>query len=689
MNQSKIINLLNRVLNNTGRKLKKQDEWMYWSPFVSHHKPKLQINIQNQNWHCWVSNQGGRNLFQLLKKVGASREHFEELSELVDDLPRYKKTEDTKSIVKLPDEFKPLWNGNETIVKKHALNYLKKRCITSEDILKYNIGYCDEGIYSNRIIIPSYDTDGQLNFFVGRDFYNSTMKYKNSPTSKDIVGFELFINWDEPIVLCEGIFDAIAIKRNAIPLFGKTIPKSLMKKIYEKKVRQIYILLDNDAVNDSIKITDSLMRNGIKVYYVKLTDKDPSDMGFESVTNLIKVLRGMNIQALGPAEAEQMEGFKDALQANSMTIIRNRWFKATGAKGLNGAEVATLDTAGFADFRAKFSKVDSDQKLPVPIDVGGANVPRGPRSPEHQINFVVGGKGFTTMDGVPTNIKKKTVFIVEISSYQISYSKIFKPNFGVILNISHDHLERHKTFSNYVKTKLKLIFSMNKNDYAFLNKADPVFKNILKTKKLNSKIINVRNRLSNRDNNLIKNSYFNSLNNQQNLSFIIKICSILKVKKSIIFKVVNNFKPLNFRQEIIHDTKRLMIINDSKSTSFSSSINLLNNFQRIYWILGGLPKKGDKLNLEHNKNISKIYLYGEYKSFFIKFFKNKYKYSKFLNLEDAIKQVRIDIKKIDKEQKINLIFSPCSASFDRFKNFEERGKYFNYLVSRYKIKNVR
>ena len=288
-----------------------------------------------------------------------------------------------------------------------------------------------------------------------------------------------------------------------------------------------------------------------------------------------------------------------------------------------------------------------------------------------------------------TNIKKKTVFIVEISSYQISYSKIFKPNFGIILNISHDHLERHKTFSNYVKTKLKLIFSMNKNDYAFLNKADPVFKNILKTKKLNSKIINVRNRLSNRDNNLIKNSYFNSLNNQQNLSFIIKICSILKVKKSIIFKVVNNFKPLNFRQEIIHDTKRLMIINDSKSTSFSSSINLLNNFQKIYWILGGLPKKGDKLNLEHNKNISKIYLYGEYKSFFIKFFKNKYKYSKFLNLEDAIKQVRIDIKKIDKEQKINLIFSPCAASFDRFKNFEERGKYFNYLVNRYKIKNVR
>ena len=287
MNQSKIVNLLNRVLNNTGRKLKKQDEWMYWSPFVSHHKPKLQINIQNQNWHCWVSNQGGRNLFQLLKKVGASREHFEELAELVDDLPRYKKTEDTKSIVKLPDEFKPLWNGNETIVKKHALNYLKKRGITSEDILKYNIGYCDEGIYSNRIIIPSYDNDGQLNFFVGRDFYNSTMKYKNSPTSKDIVGFELFINWDEPIILCEGVFDAMAFRRNAIPLFGKTIMNNLKKKIIEYGVKTIYLSLDNDAIKESIEISEYFINNGIEVKMMEFDEKDPSETGFENLLYLI------------------------------------------------------------------------------------------------------------------------------------------------------------------------------------------------------------------------------------------------------------------------------------------------------------------------------------------------------------------------------------------------------------------
>ena len=114
------------------------------------------------------------------------------------------------------------------------------------------------------------------------------MKYKNPPVSKNVIGFDLFINWDEPIVLCEGVFDAIAIKRNAIPLFGKTVPKILMKKIYEKQVRTIYILLDRDALKDSIKMIDDFMKNGINVYFVDLEEGDPSDYGFEKTINLIK-----------------------------------------------------------------------------------------------------------------------------------------------------------------------------------------------------------------------------------------------------------------------------------------------------------------------------------------------------------------------------------------------------------------
>ena len=173
--------------------------------------------------------------------------------------------------------------------------YLMKRGITAKDVLKYGIGYCEEGLYANRIIIPSYDSTGNLNYFVGRSFYkDSTMKYKNPKVSKDIIGFDLFINWDLPIVLCEGVFDAIAIKRNAIPLFGKTIPKSLHKKIVEKKVQDIYIALDKDAISDSIKMVDMFLNEGRNVYMIDLDNGDPSSLGFTKFTSLMNNTQPIN-----------------------------------------------------------------------------------------------------------------------------------------------------------------------------------------------------------------------------------------------------------------------------------------------------------------------------------------------------------------------------------------------------------
>ena len=287
---NKLIYLIDITIGSKGQKLKKQNEYMYWSPFVSHHKPKLQINIITGKWHCWVSNGGGHNLFQLFKKVNATNDQFTELRGMVDETSYgYKSKEVRKEVkVELPKEFLSLVYKHPSPVYKNAMMYLHKRGITYEDILKYNIGYCDQGLYTNRVIIPSYDEDGQLNFFVGRDIFESKMKYRNSPTQKDIIGFDLFINWDEPIVLCEGPFDAIAIKRNVIPLFGKTILSKLKRKIIEKKVKSIYISLDTDAIGDSMKMVENFMNHNIDVYFVKLTEKDPSDLGFEKVTELLK-----------------------------------------------------------------------------------------------------------------------------------------------------------------------------------------------------------------------------------------------------------------------------------------------------------------------------------------------------------------------------------------------------------------
>ena len=279
-----LIILLEKVLKSRSKKLTKQDEYVFYSPFVNHYKPKLQINLETGKWHCWVSNTGGHNLFQLFKKVGASKDSYSKLSELGYSTKYKKRTNVTqeKEKIDLPKEFIPLWEKRNTPEYRNAMMYLKKRRITPRDIMKYGIGYCEDGLYRNRIIIPSYDSEGQLNYFVGRDFYDSTMKYKNPPVSKDIIGFDLFVNWDLPIVLCEGVFDAIAIKRNTIPLFGKNIPKSVQKKIIEKNIDMIYLCLDNDAIQDSVKIAGTLMDEGIDVKVIRLPDEeDPSSIGFE------------------------------------------------------------------------------------------------------------------------------------------------------------------------------------------------------------------------------------------------------------------------------------------------------------------------------------------------------------------------------------------------------------------------
>ena len=294
-----VINILDKALKSKGQSLKKSNEYMWWSPFITHHKPKLQVNVQTGKWHCWVSNQGGHNLFQLLKQVGAPRELFKELSDSIGGTYYTSdKKQDKQIILNLPKEAKPLWNGGDLLQKQHALNFLYKRGLDMSDILRYNLHYCLNGVYQNRIIIPSYDSDGILNYFVGRDFYKSTMKYKNPPIPKDIIGFDLYVDWGEPIILCEGVFDAMAIKNNTIPLFGKTILPKLEKKIVEKRVKNIVIVLDDDAFNDSLKMIEKFQNMGIKVDFVKLQGKDPSDLGYKKMIHHLNTSTEVNFKEL-------------------------------------------------------------------------------------------------------------------------------------------------------------------------------------------------------------------------------------------------------------------------------------------------------------------------------------------------------------------------------------------------------
>ena len=150
------------------------------------------------------------------------------------------------------------------------------------------MGFCDNGVYQNRIIIPSYDDNGLLNYFVGRSFMGDGMKYKNPNVSRDIIPFDWFIAWSYPIVLCEGVFDAISIRTNAIPMLSKNPSKSLLRKVFEKKVKTIYIALDDDAKKDAYRLSEFFRDFGIDTKVVNLPkDKDPNDLGFDKITNLI------------------------------------------------------------------------------------------------------------------------------------------------------------------------------------------------------------------------------------------------------------------------------------------------------------------------------------------------------------------------------------------------------------------
>ena len=279
------------------------------------------------------------------------------------------------------------------------------------------------------------------------------------------------------------------------------------------------------------------------------------------------------------------------------------------------------------------------------------------------------------------NITNKTIFVIEASSYQLEYSKLFKTNIAAILNISADHLERHKTLKNYIKAKFKLIRNQTKKDYAILNTNNFYIKRATRFKKFLPKIIKIQKHIDNKTLKKINNPYFNTEGNKENLFFVLHISKILKIKKNILFRTLNNFKGLKYRQQIIYQSKNLTIINDSKATSFSSSESLLKSLSNVYWIVGGLAKKGDKFLLQKNdcKNF-KVYIFGKNKVFFINHLKQKIKLESFFDLKSLVNKVFQDIK-VDKSHK-TILFSPAAASFDNFKNFEDRGIYFNSLVKK-------
>jgi len=278
---------------------------------------------------------------------------------------------------------------------------------------------------------------------------------------------------------------------------------------------------------------------------------------------------------------------------------------------------------------------------------------------------------------------KKCIFILEASSYQLQYSRLFRSKHAAILNISPDHLERHNNIENYTRIKSRIFFAQNSSDYSYINltnKYSKLIKNIFKAKKLKSKLISINK--SNCDFLLkkINNKYFRSTGNIENLAFAYAIAKNLKINDKIVVRALNKFKGLPHRQETILSNNKLLCINDSKATSFDACLQSLLNYNNIYWIVGGLPKYQDHFYLKNvKKKIVKAYIVGKNTSFFRKKIRNDITYTISKNIRNAVGSICKDLKS-NENSKSTILLSPAAASFDQFNNFENRGNHFKNLI---------
>jgi DNA primase len=277
MINSSVIETLSKLFKQKPHIQKGGAEILVFCPNCNHHKRKLNINTTTGFYQCWIGcGFSGKSFTSLLKKLKASSEYYQILCK---NKTRVSYVSEEKKTLILPDEFKPLCKSSGDVIYKHALNYCFKRNLSIHEIVRYNIGYCASGQFANRIIVPSYDKDGNLNFYCGRDFYNSKLKYRLCDGSKDIIGFELFTDFNKPITIVEGPFDALSVKYNVVPLFGKTMSRKLKMKLMEYRPPYVNVLLDNDALGSSLKICDFLISNDIEARLILLDGKDPNEIG--------------------------------------------------------------------------------------------------------------------------------------------------------------------------------------------------------------------------------------------------------------------------------------------------------------------------------------------------------------------------------------------------------------------------
>ena len=283
------------------------------------------------------------------------------------------------------------------------------------------------------------------------------------------------------------------------------------------------------------------------------------------------------------------------------------------------------------------------------------------------------------------NVKKNNFLIIEASSFQLSHSKFICPDYAILLNISNDHIDWHGNLGHYINSKFKIFSNQKKNQYSILNSN---LKKYLK-KRLITKVIIPKIKNFQRLKSKINNPYLKSNINEENMMFVLSLSKLLGINEKSFIKSLESFVGLPHRHEIFLKKGNCTFINDSKATSFQASKFALKNSNNIFWIVGGLPKKNDRFNINNvKKNIIRSYIIGKNTNFFKKQLQNKVSFYISKNLKSSVIKILKDIK-FFKRKNNTILLSPASASFDQYLNFEDRGNAFKKLCKYYARKYVK
>lgn len=275
MNKTRAKKILYETLGNYSDK---GSELLFSCPACGHHKRKFSVNLDKNVFKCWICDYYGRNIRRIVRRYG-SYIQLQKWDQITDrtDISRFAElfmdegAAEVEIKIELPEEFVSLANQNLPLSANRALRYLKERGVTRQQIVRWKVGFCYDGEYGGRIIVPSFGASGYPNYFIARSYVGHGMKYKNPRSSKNVIFNDLFTNWTDDLVIVEGVFDAINAG-NAVPILGSTLRQDsdLLRKVVRNDT-PCYIALDPDAADKERRIIQTLLRYDVELYKIDVT----------------------------------------------------------------------------------------------------------------------------------------------------------------------------------------------------------------------------------------------------------------------------------------------------------------------------------------------------------------------------------------------------------------------------------